>query len=347
MKVIVLLVSSVLVLSSCGGPRALTDSDSQAEEPVGQTLPSDTDSTDSPDTSDSSAPEDDGTAIDETQTETDEGNTPESEPQEPEEPEIDPACDVDGDGYLNAGCNGDDCDDENAFNHPGQVEICDFDDNDCIDGINDAIECVVYAHDFGTLFEVDPFLGTIEEVTSVPGLFDFDTSLDGTLYGLTPSSFYVFDDTDSTWNYLGPMSAPSGTPNGFAIDSSGTGYATAGNYVYRVNITTGETTLVGQMGGGFSSSGDCVVDKADGLYMTSSGLGSDDLVQINRETGIGTLIGSTGVSSIYGLTAAWGFMFGFTGGGQVALIDPQTAEGQVLHSFSGYSFYGAASSPLR
>ena len=113
---------------------------------------------------------------------------------------------------------------------------------------------------------------------------------------------------------------------------------------------TGEFDLVGNMGPSFNSSGDCVVDKSDGLFMTSNGSGAtngDDLVQISTITGEATVVGSTGFSGIYGLTAAWGKMFGFTGSGQLILLDNETAEGTLLETYSGMSFYGAASSPVR
>ena len=102
------------------------------------------------------------------------------------------------------------------------------------------------------------------------------------------------------------------------------------------------------MGGTFNSSGDCVIDKIDGLYMTSSGgSNGDDLIRINPQTGEGVLIGSTGYVGIYGLTFAWGYMFGFTGQGQLIEIDPDTGAATLLNTFSGRVFYGAASSPIR
>jgi len=39
--------------------------------------------------------------------------------------------DDDGDGFADAGCGGDDCDDEDPFNYPGGLELCDELDNDC------------------------------------------------------------------------------------------------------------------------------------------------------------------------------------------------------------------------
>lgn len=342
----IILLLSLLLLTACGSQATTASEQTEnTSEPEGATLPN-SEEDEAADPADAS--EDEVNPVDETDdSDADETDTTEPEP-EPEP--IDPACDVDGDGYISEACGGDDCDDENIHTHPDQMEFCDFIDNNCNELVNDEIVCTVYAHTSNTLYEVDPFLGTIENISSIPGLFDFDTSIEGTLYGITPSSLYVYNETTTTWNIIGSITGMAGTSNGFAIDSTGRAFATSGSNVYNVNLLTGEFSLVGNMGSSFNSSGDCVVDKSDGLFMTSNGTGAingDDLVQISTTTGEATVLGSTGYSSIYGLTAAWGYMFGFTGGGQVVLLDSETGAGTLLHSFSGYSFYGAASSPIR
>ena len=240
--------------------------------------------------------------------------------------------DNDGDGQAGTEVGGEDCDDTDPAVNSLLEETCDFKDNDCDGEVNQELDCKVYAHTYTTLYLVDPFLFTIEEVTSCPGLFDFDTDGQGNLYGVSPSSLFLFDPATETWDMIGNLNHAGGTLNGFAISGAGTGFATAGNNLYRVDLQTGAGSLVGAMGGSFSSSGDCVTDKMDNLYMSSSASGGDDLIQINGNSGHGTLIGNTGVPQIYGLTSAWGFLFGFTGGGGLALIDPDdgSAEGAVV-----------------
>ena len=353
----------VSLLTACGTDNngsTINPDTQEPNTPEGSTLPNpdETDETDEtePTESDGTAdtdPSDVSDTTDPTDTQDETNDVPDSDSADASDPEsdpVDPACDQDGDGFISRECGGDDCDDENVHTYPGQNEFCDFIDNNCDEQLNEDIVCTVYAHTSSTLYEVDPFLGTIENISSVPGLFDFDTTIDGGLYGNTSSSLYSFNEGSNSWQLLGSISGMAGTSNGFAIDSTGRAFATSGSNVYEVNLNTAEFTLVGDMGTGINSSGDCVVDKSDGLFMTSNGTNAtngDDLVQINTTTGETTTIGSTGFGSIYGLTAAWGYMFGFTGSGQLILLDTDTGAGTLLFNFPGNSFYGAASSPVR
>ena len=256
--------------------------------------------------------------------------------------------DADGDGVASTESGGDDCDDTRNDVSPDVTEACDFLDNDCDGLINNDRNCSVYAHSSSTLYEVDPFKMSITELSSVPSLFDFDTDMSGTLYGISPpSTIYMFDETNLTWSQIATLTSSHGTLNGFCIDSANHVYATVGNSFYTIDTVNGNVALLGDLGGGFFSSGDCVIDKIDGIYMTSTGMGGDDLVRINPVTGEGTLVGNTGVYGIYGLTSAWGYMFGFTGNGDLVSIDKTTGATIFLHTFPNIVFYGAASSAMR
>ena len=256
--------------------------------------------------------------------------------------------DADGDGVASTESGGDDCDDSQSNVSPALTESCDAIDNDCDGIINNDRSCLVYAHSSSMLYEIDPFLMTISEISSVPSLFDFDTDMSGTLYGISPpSTIYVFDDSSVSWNQVATLNHNNGTLNGFCIDSANKKYATFGNAIFTIDTMTGDVTLIGNLGGNFISSGDCVIDKTDGIYMTSNASPGDDLVRIDPATGEGTLVGNTGVPGIYGLTSAWGYMFGFTGSGSLVQIDKTTGNAEVLHVFPNIVFYGAASSAMR
>jgi len=103
------------------------------------------------------------------------------------------------------------------------------------------------------------------------------------------------------------------------------------------------------MSGTLRSSGDCVVDKGNALLMSSSNqfFIDDSLVQLDGNSGQGSLRGRTGQADIYGLTAAWGVLFGTTGDGKLLRINSGTGTAEVLHDFGNIVFNGAASSPER
>ena len=256
--------------------------------------------------------------------------------------------DFDGDGEIAIVCGGRDCDDENSHRSPALGESCDFLDNDCNNVLNDGIVCFFYAHTDTHLFKVDPFLETATQLGTVPNLWDMDTHPDGTLYGASDAALYRLEGTTGEWISVGSLSGVSGDPNGLAIDLDGIAYLTSGNNLYTIDLLTAETNLVGAMGGGFESSGDCVVNKDNTLLMSSRHrAGTDSLIRVNGATGEGTEIGAMGASSVYGLTAAWGILFGLNSAGQVIQIDENTGAANVVHTFTGRRWYGAASTPAR
>lgn len=293
---------------------------------------------------------DDGMAADEGQPQPDATGEPDvGVDAESELNESDTTCqtDADQDGAIAMECGGDDCDDDKPNRSPGRIEICDEFDNNCNDIVNDGIVCTFYVHSDTTLYKLDPFKHTLDEIGTLPDLFDIDTAPDGTLYGLSPQYLYRYDAQANSWTQLPqPLDADVGNANGMAIDSEGNVFITSGNKLYGADLTTGEVQLRGNMGGNYTSSGDCVVTKQDVLYMTSSHTDTDSLVKIQGATAQTDNIGITGVDAIWGLTAAWGRLWGTTWDGKLVEIDQHSAETKVVHTFAA-SFFGAASTPDR
>ncbi len=259
--------------------------------------------------------------------------------------------DWDNDGFVDHRCGGDDCDDENATIHPAANERCDYLDNNCNDEINDGIECWFYAHGPNTLYKVDPFLFTTEDLGTVPSLYDFDTAPapDNRLYGVRSNGKIMrYSEDTENWEYV-DFSQSSIGGNGFAIDLYGVGYITSGSKLYEVDINAGVTTqewVIGTTELPVTSSGDCVVNKDNSFFMTSRNGATDELIYVDSITREAALVGDTGYSRIYGLTAAWGNLYGLTSSGYLLQIDEQTGAGTLLYDFP-VAFYGAASSPSR
>jgi len=269
-----------------------------------------------------------------------------------EEDVIDMAlCDKDNDGALAIECGGLDCDDNDPARSPFHTEVCDNIDNNCSGEVNGGLECTFYAHTRDALYKVDPFAKTLSVVTNnVPGLQDIDTHPDGTLFGIKHDGVYRYDTWGDNWIKQGGFGRDIGDSNGLAIDQDGTAFITSDDKIYSANLTTGRATFVGQTGN-FKSSGDCVVDKGNTLYMTSKEAGQmDTLVELSRDTGAGTpvgVMGAIGFEKIYSLTAAWGTLYGLNSSGQLIEINRRDGTGTLLHTFDGKSFWGAASTPNR
>ena len=256
--------------------------------------------------------------------------------------------DEDRDGSYALECGGFDCDDTNPYVAPGNPEYCDFLDNNCNNIVNETIQCWFYAHTSDMLYRIDPFSGQIAYVTSIPNILDFDTHPDGTLYGIGYSDgqgiLYSFDAISAIWNQVG-LTDVYGV--GFAINNYGNAFITSEDKLYSIDLETAESTFLSVIGDNVVASGDCVVNKDNSLFMTSKHTETDSLVFINGTSSTGTIIGETGFSKIFGLTAAWGMMFGVTATGDLIIINESTGESTLLYSYPELSWYGAASTPSR
>ena len=262
-----------------------------------------------------------------------------------------PSCDKDNDGALAIECGGDDCDDNDPLRAPGNPEFCDGIDNNCNGVINEGLICTFYAHSGTTLYAIDPFMMTIEEIgADLPNLQDIDTHPNGALLGVNFDGLFQFDDLRNSWFQVGEFGndGPS-DPNGMAIDQSGRIFVTSQDDLFEVDIVDGQASRIGELGGDYYSSGDCVVNKQDTLYMTSKHDESTDwLLLVNRANGSATEVGPIGFRRVFALTAAWGTLYGLTDdGGQLIEINTMTGEGTLIHEFQGTRFFGAASTPSR
>ncbi len=262
---------------------------------------------------------------------------------------IEPECDKDRDGEPSIECGGRDCDDNDILRSPNVPELCDEVDNDC-DGVNnEGQNCWFYAHSSETVYIIDPFEMTLTTVSEdAPRLRDIDTHPNGALLGVSASSLWEYDEIRGYWWEVGEFGRNVDDPNGFAIDSTGTAFVTSQDEIYTVDIVEGGATLLGNLGQDYYSSGDCVVNKRDSLYMTSKHDPEQDyLLLVNRENGSATSVGPIGFENVYALTAAWGRLYGMTDKGELIDIDPNTGAGTLLHTFPDVRFFGSASTPSR
>lgn len=224
---------------------------------------------------------------------------------------------------------------------------------------------VVYAHTGSDLLSVDPTTLEIRRigpfVINNNGVQQFlnnmsDIAVDsrGAILGLTFTRLLAIDPTSGACTPIATL--PVGARfNGLSWLRTGTGeilVATAvdGN-VYRLDPTTGASSVLGRLGQQLISSGDVVSVANYGTLITLRGPSYDPitrrspmgdiLARLDPVTGAATPIGQTGFNRIYGL-GFWGNkVFGFTDVGEFILIDPMTGVGSLVRRDGAFPFWGA------
>ena len=182
-----------------------------------------------------------------------------------------------------------------------------------------------------TLYKLDPTNNAVTTVGKFKGcaggVTDIALDKDSNLYGTSTGSLFHIDKVTAQCTEI----AAGMYPNSLSFVPAGTvdplkealvGYLGA-QYI-RIDTTTGKVTTIGQLGGGYSSSGDVVSVKGK-TYLTAKGpdcTGGDCLLEINPKTG--DLVKNWGVVSytkVFGLAFWAGKAYGFTDAGEVFEID--------------------------
>lgn len=123
----------------------------------------------------------------------------------------------------------------------------------------------------------------------------------------------------------------------------------------RIDTNTGNLTTLGQLGGGFESSGDIVSVAGGGTFVTVTPASCatnciDSLVRINPQTGAMLRdYGTVGVMDVYGLAYWAGAFYGFTGSGAAFTLTwngTQMVRANVALANPTGIWNGAASSTL-
>jgi outer membrane protein assembly factor BamB len=150
-----------------------------------------------------------------------------------------------------------------------------------------------------------------------------------TLYGVTFSQLVRLNPDTGAAVVVGPAFAF--TTNGLAVSEEGTIYAgtTAGQLI-TINPATGTATLIGLFGGGMTSSGDLVLDDNGVLYGALNQGANVVLAKINRTTGVATVIGPTGFSTVYGLAIDCCRFFGGTSAGELLSLNAATGQATLI-----------------
>lgn len=244
----------------------------------------------------------------------------------------------------------------------------DDDDDGPIDAGNDptidappdtGANAAVYAHTSTALFRIHPLTYAITRIgdfawpAGSDSMTDIAIDENGTMIGISYSRVYRVDpDTAActllSSNLRGMFNGLSFVPSMLAFGVEGpdvlVGARNTDGKVFQIDPATGAVTQIGDMGAGYSSSGDIVAVAGFGMVATvpSGTFGNDRLVRLAPTTFAATPIGSdTGFDRIWGV-GFWGTrVFGFTERGALTVIDSATGAGTSVAT-GGEAWWGAA-----
>ena len=193
----------------------------------------------------------------------------------------------------------------------------------------------------GNLGRVDVATGAVSIVgnTGVV-LFDIAFNPSGDLYGITHTSLYRIDPATAHASFIGSL----GTGlNSLVFAADGTLYG-ASNSLYTISTVTGTATSVGSGGAPYNSSGDLAFVGGN-LYLSSNVNVQDELVLLDPDTGIATVVGSIGVGQVLGLATDDNITLYGAAGTSIYQVSTTTGAGTLLISFGGRGLgqaYGTA-----
>ncbi len=217
----------------------------------------------------------------------------------------------------------------------------------------------VYGHSDTYLYVVDTATHEVSEVGAFRGCTHVvDIALDesSAIYASTGAELYLVENATGRCSRI----AEGSFPNSLSFVPAGTlepgrevlvGYQ--GSAYMRIDPETGAVSKVGELGGGFESSGDLVSVKDGKSFLTVKGPDcADCLVEFDPKTG--ALVknwGPLGYRDAYGLAFWGGELYAFTEGGEVVLVEfvgeeLETSLLPVPNAPLGLAFRGAGSTTV-
>ena len=184
----------------------------------------------------------------------------------------------------------------------------------------------------GTIGKVDLTTGAVTLIGSAGvALTDIAFSPTGQLYGIDFNRLYSINSTTGAASLIGSTGQ---SLNSLVFSAAGTLYS-ANTFLYTLNTSTGAATAIGRGGEAYSSSGDLAFSGGN-LYLSSLGLGNDELVRLNTTTGVGTFVGSLGLSAAYGLASSDGTNLYAVSGTRIFSVNVATGASTLLLDYGGH-----------
>lgn len=195
---------------------------------------------------------------------------------------------------------------------------------------------VVYGHSSTTLYRIDTGTEAVTKVGDFVGCGHVDDiALDesSTIYASNGAQLLIVENNTARCTRI----ADGAFPNSLSFVPAGTLGATetlvgfeGASYV-KIDTASGAKETIGQLGGGFESSGDVVSVKDGKTFLTVKGPGcADCLVEIDPKTGsITKNWGPLGATDVFGLAFWGGDVYAFDDKGEILLV---TFDGDALQT---------------
>ncbi|MGC4115310.1 MAG: hypothetical protein QM765_12035 [Myxococcales bacterium] len=214
---------------------------------------------------------------------------------------------------------------------------------------------IVYGASADTLYQLDPTHKSVTVIGVFVGcanVIDLALDKDSTIWATTWDGLYKIDPTNAYCSRV----AKGTYPNSLSFVPVGTvdpysealvGYDES-TYV-RISTVTGAITRIGELTGGFASSGDIVSVKNGGTYLTVKGPSCNDcLFKIDPKTGdMVENLGPIHFTDVFGLAYWAGKVYGFTAGGALFEVSLEknlpTVKIPVPNATASQAFWGAGS----
>ena len=186
---------------------------------------------------------------------------------------------------------------------------------------------LVYGQSATTLYRIDTASHEVKEVGFFNGcghVDDIALNENSDLYATNGAELFIVENNTGRCTKVASGTFPNSlsfVPAG-VLDPAETLVGFTGGTYIKIDIATGATTNVGELGGGFQSSGDVVSVRDGKTYLTVKGPScADCLVEIDPKTGAMTKNwGPLGVTDAFGLAYWGGELYAFTDAGDVILV---------------------------
>lgn len=181
----------------------------------------------------------------------------------------------------------------------------------------------------------ETFIGDMDHVMT-------DIAVDPTsdiLYAITTTNLYSIDTSNADSNLIGAHGINGA--NALVISPAGIAYVASftSDVLYTLDLTGAGSAPVGNMGGGFRSSGDLAWDTTTSmLWFTSSRPSADTLVNVDPADAMAASVGPIGFRQVFGLGFDSGTLYGHTSAGKLLEINTMTGAGTEIASHGVLTF---------